>query len=190
MRHTIASNRPFRRVRDVEDPVSRLLPMTGLATRANRRLGLFFLPGSAAAVLAMTEAKRNWIKWIVLALCLSVYTEVCAQPDPADPSPLRTIQVQTPLSGSLAGRLTDLHSAPLAGVQVVLRNQATGATVQAITAKNGAFRFASLDAGEYTLEADAPRLGQGRPRGNYRDRRHGSARAGCHSVPTPGARIA
>ena len=58
-----------------------------------------------------------------------------------------------------------LHSAPLAGVQVVLRNQATGTAAQTTTAKNGAFSFASLDAGEYTLEADAPQLGQGRLEG-------------------------
>ena len=114
----------------------------------------------------MAEARRNWIKrFILAALCLSVSTAVCAQPDRAGPSPRGTIQVQTPISGSLSGRLTDLHSAPLAGVQVVLRNRATGAAAQATTAKNGVFRFASLEAGEYTLEADAPQLGQGRLEG-------------------------
>ncbi len=114
----------------------------------------------------MTEANRNWIKWIVrAALCLSVCTVACAQPDSAAPHTPHAIQIQSPQTGSLSGRLTDLHSAPLAGIQVVLRNQATGAAVLATTAKNGAFRFASLDAGEYTLEAEAPQLGQGRIEG-------------------------
>ena len=110
----------------------------------------------------MAEARRSWIKWIVLvALSLGVCVDVCAQPG----NSLHAIPIQSPQTGSLSGRLTDLHSAPLAGVQVVLRNQATGAEVHATTAKNGAFRFASLDAGEYTLEADAPQLGSGRIEG-------------------------
>ena len=44
---------------------------------------------------------------------------------------------------------------------MVLRNKATGVEIHAVTARNGAFRFAALDAGEYTLEADAPQLGHG-----------------------------
>jgi hypothetical protein len=128
----------------------------------------------------MPQARQNWIPWLLLgALCLSARTVASAQSaqtDPADspsqrldsppphlaPAPQRFVQVQTPQSGSLAGRLTNLHSAPLAGVSVVLRNQATGAESRTTTGKNGAFRFASLDAGEYTLEADAAQLGHGR----------------------------
>ncbi len=114
----------------------------------------------------MAEAGRNQIEWIVLvALCVCVCTAACAQPDPDTPHPLHAIEIQSPQTGSLSGRLTNLHSAPLAGVQVVLRNQATGTAAQTTTAKNGAFGFASLDAGEYTLEADAPELGQGRLEG-------------------------
>ncbi len=110
----------------------------------------------------MADARRTWIKWIVLVTpCLCVSMVVCAQPNPATPRPLHAFQVQSPQTGSLSGRLTDLHSAPLEGMQVVLRNQATGAEVQAKTGKNGAFRFASLDAGEYTLEAEKPELGHG-----------------------------
>jgi hypothetical protein len=90
---------------------------------------------------------------------------VCAQTVLADPTPLQGIQVHAPPSGSLAGRLTDLRSAPLAGVSVILHNQATGAEVRAVTAKNGGFRFGELEAGEYTLEADEPQLGQGRLEG-------------------------
>jgi len=64
--------------------------------------------------------------------------------------------------GSIAGRLTDLRSAPLAGATVVVRNEATGATQRTITARNGSYRFQGLEAGEYTLEAENERLGTGR----------------------------
>ena len=114
----------------------------------------------------MAEARRNWIRWLVLgALCLSARALIPAQSNPPDSPPEHFVQVQSPQSGSLAGRLTDLHSAPLAGVSIVLRNQSTGAEVRAITARNGAFRFASLDAGEYMLDADAAQLGHGQLEG-------------------------
>ena len=114
----------------------------------------------------MAEAMRNWRTWCaVAALSLGACGMVCAQTVAADPAPLQGIQIQTPGSGSLAGRLTDLHSAPLAGVAVVLHNQATGAEVRAVTGKNGGFRFAGLEAGEYSLEADEPQLGHGRLEG-------------------------
>jgi hypothetical protein len=64
-------------------------------------------------------------------------------------------------TGALWGKLTDLRAAPLAGVEVILRNTATGAELRTTTAKNGAYRIQSLDAGEYTLEADSPHLGRG-----------------------------
>jgi hypothetical protein len=73
---------------------------------------------------------------------------------------------QRMLSGSLAGKLTDLHSKPLEGVTVVLRNQATGAqAARATTAKDGAYLFIGLAPGEYTLDADSARLGCGRLEG-------------------------
>ena len=111
----------------------------------------------------MAEAMRNWKTWLAAgALSLGACAGVCAQTVLVDPAPLKAIQIQAPPSGSLAGRLTDLRSAPLAGVSVVLHNQATGAEVRVVTAKNGAFRIAELEAGEYTLEADEPQLGHGR----------------------------
>ena len=114
----------------------------------------------------MAEATRNWKTWLVAgALSLGACAGVCAQTALVDTAPLKGIQIQAPLSGSLAGRLTDLHSAPLAGVSVVLHNQATGAEVRLVTAKNGSFRIAELEAGEYTLEADEPQLGHGRLEG-------------------------
>jgi hypothetical protein len=114
-------------------------------------------------MVAMAAAKRSWIEILVLeALCLSVCAAAFAQPNPDHPAPPHFIQIQSPQSGSLSGKLTDLHSAPLGGVAVVLRNQATGAELRATTAKNGGFRFASLVVGEYSLEADEPRIGRGR----------------------------
>jgi len=108
----------------------------------------------------MAELGRNWRTWFAVgALWLGACGGVCAQTVLADPTPLQGIQVHAPPSGSLAGRLTDLQSAPLAGVSVILHNQATGAGVRAVTAKNGGFRFGELEAGEYTLEADEPQLG-------------------------------
>jgi hypothetical protein len=64
-------------------------------------------------------------------------------------------------TGALSGKLTDLHSKPLEGVTVVLRNQATGAEWRSTTAKNGAFRFTGLEPGVYTLKAESPELGRG-----------------------------
>jgi hypothetical protein len=99
------------------------------------------------------------------ALCLGAHAPVLAQSNPSHSPPEHFVQVQSPQSGSLAGRLTDLRSSPLAGVSIFLRNQSTGAEVRAITARNGAFRFASLEAGEYTLDADSVQLGHGRLEG-------------------------
>ncbi|MGA2752739.1 MAG: carboxypeptidase regulatory-like domain-containing protein [Terracidiphilus sp.] len=111
----------------------------------------------------MAETRWNGIRCLVLgALCLSAHAVVLAQSGPADSLPPNFVQIQSPQSGSIGGRLTDLHSAPLAGVSIVLRNQATGAEARTTTAKNGAFHFASLDAGEYVLDAGAARLGHGR----------------------------
>jgi hypothetical protein len=110
----------------------------------------------------MATARRNWIEILVTAtLCLGICAVAFAQPDPDRSLPPRSIQIQSPQSGSLSGKLTDLHSAPLSGVAVVLRNASTSAELRATTSKNGSFRFASLGVGEYTLEADEPTLGHG-----------------------------
>src|SRR5580658_4850155 len=108
----------------------------------------------------MAEAGRNWRTWIAAgALTLGACGSVCAQTVLANPAPLQGIQIEAPPSGSLAGRLTDLRSVPLAGVSVILHNQATGLEVRAVTSKNGGFRIARIEAGEYTLDADEPQLG-------------------------------
>jgi Carboxypeptidase regulatory-like domain len=80
-------------------------------------------------------------------------------------SSVHAVFIHTPATGSLSGRLTDLHSGPLAGATVIVRNQATGAETRATTSRNGAYRFASLAPGEYTLEAETPKRGRGRLEG-------------------------
>jgi hypothetical protein len=111
----------------------------------------------------MAEAKRSRCAgFIFAALGLSVGAPSIAQFVPVPSRPVHSVQIQTPLSGSLSGQLTNLRSAPLAGISVVLRNPATGIERHATTAKNGDFYFASLEAGEYTLDADQPQLGHGR----------------------------
>ncbi len=110
--------------------------------------------------MAKARRSRMWHLWWA-AFCLGAGTSTLAQSAPDQHLTPGALQVEAPPTGSLAGRLTDLDSAPLAGIMVVLRNESTGAQVRATTAKNGAFRFASLQAGAYTLEADAPKLGHG-----------------------------
>lgn len=67
---------------------------------------------------------------------------------------------QTAATGAIAGKLTDLRSKPLGSVTVILRNTLTGMETRTSTAKNGAYQFAGLAPGEYTLEAKSA-LGQG-----------------------------
>jgi len=74
-------------------------------------------------------------------------------------------RAQTPQIGSLSGKLTDLHSAPLNGATVIARNETTGAVAQGITKKNGSFRITGLETGSYTLEAASATLGHGRLEG-------------------------
>ena len=68
-------------------------------------------------------------------------------------------------NGSLTGRLSDLHSNPISGAIVTLRNKATGAETQTTTAKGGVYRFSDLGAGEYTLIAESRQSGRGQLEG-------------------------
>jgi hypothetical protein len=79
---------------------------------------------------------------------------------------------QTPESGSLIGKLTDLHSVAVDGATVLVRNQSTGIEAHTTTLKGGTFRFSALDPGEYTLEAESPQLGRGRVEGIVVDAGH------------------
>jgi hypothetical protein len=76
-------------------------------------------------------------------------------------------RAQSDPNGSLTGKLTDLNSAPLSGATVILHNQATGAEARNTTGRDGTYRFTALEAGEYVLEADSPRLGHGYLSGIY-----------------------
>ena len=113
----------------------------------------------------MAKARRNWIRWLAAGALILGATAAFAQSRPVRQAAFHSVQIQPPQTGSLSGRLTDLHSAPLAGIAIVLRNQSTGAEASAITTKSGSFRFASLEVGEYTLDADQPQLGHGRLEG-------------------------
>src|ERR1700728_4341522 len=132
------------------------------ADRDRLNFSFLFFPRSAPAPLAIAEAMQNSISWFVfVALYGGASAADFAQSVPSNFRPPRAIQIQSPQSGPIAGRLTDLHSAPLSGISIVLRNRATGAELHATTTRNGAFQFPRLDVGEYTLEADQPQLGHG-----------------------------
>jgi len=96
----------------------------------------------------MAGARRSWIGPLAAAALF-----VCAHP---------AVLAQSPLTGSLAGKLTDLHSTPVGGAAILLRNQASGQESRTTTQKNGTFHFAALQPGDYTLEAQSPQLGRGR----------------------------
>jgi hypothetical protein len=68
---------------------------------------------------------------------------------------------QSPVTGSLSGKLTDLHSKPLDGATLILRSAATGREARTTSAKNGAYRFVGLEPGEYSLEAANSGSGHG-----------------------------
>lgn len=68
-------------------------------------------------------------------------------------------------SGSLSGKLTDVHSKPLSQATVTLRNEDSGAEIRTTTTRNGSYRFASLPPGDYTLEAASATLGHGKVQG-------------------------
>ena len=67
--------------------------------------------------------------------------------------------------GTLEGRLTDWHSAPLDEASIKVRNLLTGQISVTRTGKNGTYRLAGLTPGDYRLEADVPSLGHGQVEG-------------------------
>jgi hypothetical protein len=73
---------------------------------------------------------------------------------------VRGMLAQSP-PGALTGKLTDLHSRPVEGATIILRNRATGAEVSASTTRGGSYRFRDLTPGEYSLEALIPEVGRG-----------------------------
>jgi len=101
----------------------------------------------------MAGVGRNWKKGLAISvLLMGAGRASFAQ------SAQRT---QVDETGSLAGKLTDLYSSPLAGMGVLLRNEATGTEARTTTTKNGAYLFGGLEPGEYMLVAESPLLGRG-----------------------------
>lgn len=74
---------------------------------------------------------------------------------------------QSPPTGGLSGKLTDLYSRPVAEATLVLRNAATGTEAKTTTSRDGSYHFSGLVPGEYTLEAGSSRLGEGHIEGIY-----------------------
>ncbi len=107
----------------------------------------------------MAGVERSWTKTLAVAALLIGAATVCIAQSAQTPSLEGGAQAK--LAGSLTGRLTDLHSNPLAGVAVVVRNQTRGAEARTTTTKNGSYRFTGLEPGEYALDAESPQLGHG-----------------------------
>jgi hypothetical protein len=97
----------------------------------------------------------NWTKTLAVAVLLIGAGTVCFAQS------ARTRSVEDGPTGSLSGKLTDLRSKPLAGISVVVRNQATGVEARTITTKSGVYRFTGLAPGEYSVTAESPQLGRG-----------------------------
>src|SRR5262249_52848467 len=55
---------------------------------------------------------------------------------------------------ALAGRVTDDHGTVLRGVEITVTNAATGFSRSTLTAEDGSYRFPSLPAGVYGVDAD------------------------------------
>ncbi len=122
--------------------------------------------------MAWAGAQRKWMGPGLLAALLmgAAAGARSAEPLPqAGPNPAsgKIREIAAGATGSIAGRLTDLHSTPLAGATVVVRNAVTEVEARTVTAKNGSYRFDGLAAGEYTLDADSAQLGHGRLEGIY-----------------------
>jgi hypothetical protein len=108
----------------------------------------------------MAGLQRNWTKTLAFAvLLMGAGTADFTQSSQILPAEAGVKPDK--LSGSLTGKLTDLHSRPLEGVAVVVRNQATGAETRTITTKYGVYRISGLEPGEYTVTAESPQRGRG-----------------------------
>jgi hypothetical protein len=98
------------------------------------------------------------MQWLCLAALLAAIGAQGCVRLPANPVPALT-GAQT---GKLAGKLTDIHGKPVLAFTLRARSESTGFEAYAVTGKGGAFLFPALNAGDYTLMASSPRLGDGR----------------------------
>lgn len=122
----------------------------------------------------MARADWEWAKQLVLAvlmagMCSTVWAQAV---DVGTDNPVAARVSAAPRGhdghgGMIAGRLTDLGSMPQVGVNLIARNEATGAEARTTTGKNGSYRLTGLAPGVYTLEAESPSLGRGRLQGIY-----------------------
>ncbi|MCL2660909.1 MAG: carboxypeptidase regulatory-like domain-containing protein, partial [Acidobacteriaceae bacterium] len=78
--------------------------------------------------------------------CLLLLLAACAMP----------IQAQTTVDGALRGTVMDTQSAVIPAATLHLRNAATAVDRTALSSPDGAFFFARVPAGEYTLSAESP----------------------------------
>jgi hypothetical protein len=123
------------------------------AKRVGRPRALIpFCPALPCAGVLMAENRRLGILLVAaVALLAGVAGPVYAQSTSAlDSAP-----------GSLSGKLTDVRSAPLSGVSILLRNQTTGSLAQASTGRNGLFLFTEVEPGVYSIEAESADFGRG-----------------------------
>ena len=98
----------------------------------------------------------GWRGVAVLILCAAAFTPASAQ----TPSAARSAPAAA-AGGAIAGIAKDAQGKPLPGVRLRLRS-ATGRIVAHATSRaNGAYRFARISAGDYTIEGAKQGVGNG-----------------------------
>ena len=65
-----------------------------------------------------------------------------------------SVQAQTLDSGQIRGVITDQTGGPMPGVTVTLRNEATAFSRVVVTSDSGAYVFAQIPAGAYTMSVE------------------------------------
>ncbi|HRJ89995.1 MAG TPA: MG2 domain-containing protein [Pyrinomonadaceae bacterium] len=86
------------------------------------------------------------------------YVHVLTEQSKEDPQPVPVMKPITysPNAGSISGTVTDDNGAVIAGATVTATNSTTGFSRSATTNDNGSFLITNLEAGTYTVIAEAP----------------------------------
>ena len=63
---------------------------------------------------------------------------------------------QSSAASSLSGVVTDTDGGTIPGATVIVKNNATGVSIEAVSNSTGRFAFPSLDAGTYTYVCNVP----------------------------------